>query len=766
MTPDILQKKLARERAARLEAERLLELKAAELYAANQELAKYADDLTDEIETAQKEFVAVKSKADTLETQTTLIRADLDAANQATVRAERRLWDGVEAINDGFALFDAADRLVAANSAYTNFLRFMGDEVCVGLEYARVIQAMADNGLVDPGDHSLDDWCRKSLEWHRAKDGKLAEVHLKGDRWLQASERCTEEGGTVALIFDITSVKHRERDLNDARTQAEAANRAKSAFLANMSHEIRTPMNGVVGMADLLCETRLDSEQRQFAETIRNSGEALLVIINDVLDYSKIEAGKLDIYPEPFNLERCVHDVVLMLQTKAREKNLDLLIDYDMFLPSDYTGDFGRVRQILFNLVGNAVKFTAAGFVVVRVVGLEIADGQQEIHIAVEDSGIGISPDKIAHVFGEFNQVEDQANRKFEGTGLGLAITQRLVGLMGGEIWAESTPGQGSCFGFKIVLPISERPQEKPDTGQDLAFRKAMIVDDLDMNRVILERQLGLLGLRSVSCATSQQALAELAKADHGIDVVLTDHQMPGQDGLWLAQQIARQKNPPQVILLTSKNAQTRPLLETGVLSGCLSKPILRKDLKNILINSTPCAIGGPQSPSPSPVGAQNQFDFGDRQLSVLAAEDNRTNQLVLRKMLKGMPITLKFANNGREAVDAFTSRHFDIVFMDISMPEMDGIEATGLIRAHEARHQTPRTPIVALTAHAMAGDAQKFFDAGMTHYLTKPLKKAVIAAKIQEILMAMPGAGAPDTAAATSVNRASVAGHSSPAAG
>ena len=738
MTPELFQKKFERERRARLEAERLLELKSRELYEANMELAKYADDLSDEIESTQIEFDAVKTKAVTLENQTTELGLELDKANMAVFRAERRLWNGIEAIKDGFALFDSTDKLVAANSAYTGFLTFLEGEVRPGLSYERIIRTMAASGIVDFDGQSEESWCKLALKQHREQDATSSVVRLKGDHWLWASDRRTDDGDLVSLVCDITPTKRRERELNDARDQAEAANRAKSAFLANMSHEIRTPMNGVVGMADLLCETSLDGEQMQFAETIRNSGEALLVIINDVLDYSKIEAGKLDLFPEAFNLERCVHDVVKLMHPKAQEKNLDLLIDYDMFLPADYIGDVGRLRQVLTNLVGNAVKFTSQGFVLVRIVGMPVGDGRQEIHVVVEDSGIGIEPDKLGHVFGEFNQVDDQANRRFEGTGLGLAISKRLIAMMDGEVWVESTPGQGSCFGFKVSLPISDDrradacPQDRP------AYNKALIVDDLEVNRLILERQLGLLGLDVVCCATAPDALATLAQPGHGIDVVLTDHQMPELDGIWLARQLQMTQPDLPVILLTSNSGPARSYLEDGLLAGCLNKPILRKDLRGALLSgvaeTAPVPAIAVKQPGP-PTKLANR-------LRLLAAEDNRTNQYVLGKMVQSMDVDLDFANNGCEAVSKFKTGRYDVVFMDISMPDMDGIEATGLIRGYEAETGQNRTPIVALTAHAMTGDAQRFLDAGMDHYLTKPLKKAVIAEKLAEI-KAVNGSGA-----------------------
>ncbi len=735
MTPELFEKRLSRERRARAEAERLLEAKAAELYEANLELARYADDLTEEIETTQQEYFAAKNQAQSLRDQTTRIKQDLKAANQATNRADRRLSDAVEVLEDGFSLFDQNDHLVSANAAHMNFWGQILEGAGMGCRFNVLLERLAESGLVEFGKQAKADWLAEMVRWYESANQDYLTVRLQGDKWLKVLQRKTSEGDTVTLISNTTTQKRREQELNEARKQAEAANRAKSAFLANMSHEIRTPMNGVIGMADLLCETELDEEQHLFAQTIRNSGEALLVIINDVLDYSKIEAGKLDLYPERFNLERCVHEVVMLLQPRAREKNLDLLIDYDMFLPSHYHGDVGRIRQVLTNLVGNAIKFTETGFVLVRVVGIEGMDEHQEIHVAVEDSGIGIAPDKIEHIYGEFNQVDDNSNRKFEGTGLGLAITKRLINLMGGKIWADSTLGKGSCFGFHINLPIIGcTTTEVEPFGPEL--RRALIVDDLEVNRVILARQLSSLGLEVESAASGAEALAILAqKGGCGFDAILTDHQMPGMDGIEFARQARDLGLDVPILLLSSTNALSPRETDEGLFAASLRKPILRGELCTALLG-----LSQPADKTPVPTPAPAALPVASsRKLRLLTAEDNRTNQLVLTKVVRDLNVDLDFANNGYEVVEKFRTGTYDLVFMDISMPELDGMEATRMIRALEVAENRGRIPIIALTAHAMSGDEERFIAAGMDHYMTKPLKKARIAAKIQEVMANSP---------------------------
>ena len=833
MTEMDIAERLAKERRGRLAAERLLEQKSRELFAANEKLALHARSLSDQIVEQRQVVKSALSEAEALKGQNSRFLTDLERAHTAAVVAERRLWDSINTITDGFAVFDINLKLVAANRAYLS--AFRGHNLPPGTPYEDILRLAGEQGLVDIGDRSVDDWCGEMLarwdsdpvdpmvlqftngSWvrlvdHRSRDGDMVslalniteqmriwaaieaipdgfvlfdredrlmtcnqryrdlypesapamtagasyesilryglergqyadavgkeeewvaerlarrshksdkfEQGLAGGRWLRVIEQETPDGGRVGLRVDITKEREQQAALEAARLQAEAANRAKSAFLANMSHEIRTPMNGVVGMAELLCDTTLSEEQRLFADTIRSSGEALLVIINDILDYSKIEAERLTLHPEPFDLERVIHEVAMLLQPRARAKGLDLLIDFDLFLPTRYVGDPGRLRQVLTNLVGNAVKFTETGHVLIRVVGIEAEPGNQQLHVTVEDTGIGIAPEHLDHIFGEFNQVESQTNRKFEGTGLGLAITERLIDRMGGAVWVDSEPGKGSCFGFRLSLPVAEE-----ESGHHIAvtLKRALVVDEKFINRTILERQLVTCGLKVTLCRSGAEALTVLAQ-DAEFDILITDDDMPEMDGLALTQRVRAAGLAMPIVLLSSNPTHARESAGGDQLAAILQKPLLRSDLYRRLqaLSAPPAAMAA------APVATTTQ-----RQMRVLAAEDNRTNQLVFRKMVKDLDIDLTFANNGREAVELYQSLQPDMIFMDISMPEMDGREAATAIRALEAGQS--HIPIVALTAHAMDGDSASILAAGIDRYMTKPLRKSAITDALAE---------------------------------
>ena len=703
-----LANKLADERRARLAAERLLELKQAELFAANRKLGRHAKALSDEIH-------ETRAQVQTIEDENRRVKSDLSEAHQKVEIAERRLWHSIETIQDGFAFFDLDDRMIAANNAYLSVFEGL-EEVRPGVTYPYLLQLLTDEGIVNIGTHSPAEWRAMMLRRWEAPSPEPTVIRLWNNAYIKLIDQRGKGGDVVSLALNITETIRYQKELKQARERAEAANRAKSSFLANMSHEIRTPMNGVVGMVDLLGDTPLTEEQRLYVNTIKTSAEALLVIINDVLDYSKIEAERLTLHPEPFDLERAIHEVILLLQPSARQKGLELLVDYDLFLPTIFMGDPGRIRQVLTNLIGNAVKFTPSGHVLVRVVGLQ-AEGstQGQVHVTVEDTGIGIAPDKVQHVFGEFNQVEDEHNRRFEGTGLGLAITQKLLALMGGRIWVESELGRGSVFGFVLALPVVDISAGDPALMRASARTalRVLVVDPVEANRQIVIRQMQALGHHVTACASGEAALTHVPE---GFDLILTEHAMPTMDGLELAQAVRDTGAGLPILLMTANSGFAEQDPAHVHLHAILQKPTARRHLFAALDGVT----GRAALPS-VPAKAKGTM----RRMRVLAAEDNRTNQLVFSRMLQHLPIDLRFAANGAEAVAACTADWPDLVFMDISMPEMDGKEATRRLRAEQAARGRPHLPIVAMTAHAMDGDREGILAAGLDDYLSKPLRKA-----------------------------------------
>ena len=684
--------RLARERRARLQAERLLAQRSEELYSAHRKLAGHAHALSHTV-------IEQRAANAALIGQSTQVRAALEVATEKAVVAERRLWDALSAVEDGFAMFDRDRRLVVANPAWMGAFDGAAD-VAPGASYEMILRVAVDEGLVDLQGARADEWIAAMTARWQAPQIPQTDIRLFNGAYVRLIDKRTPEGDLVSLAVDITDTIRRERALERARDRAEAAARAKSAFLANMSHEIRTPMNGVVSMAELLRETALTEDQRLYADTIRNSGEALLVIINDILDYSKIDAGKLVLHRESFDLEQMIQEIFQLMRPGLEGKALELRLDYDIFLPDRMIGDRGRIRQILTNLIGNAVKFTEAGHVTVRVVGAprDHPPDRVPIRVVVEDTGIGIAPDLQAHVFGEFNQVESQANRRFDGTGLGLAITRKLVALMGGEIWLDSALGRGSSFGFALCLaadpaaraqPVEPLP---PDRSVVWAITGGRMLPDpilahLMRLRVRLTETVGHAGgpprFAAVLLADAQACDAE----------TLAALRARGHDGpvLWLG--------PPGAVPPPGVQALSPSVALVDLRAALLVDPV-------------------PSCPVPAPVAPA-------RRLRVLAAEDNKTNRLVFRTMLKGIDLDLELVENGALCVEAYRRAVPDLIFTDISMPEMDGTEAAQVIRGIERDAGLPRTPIIAMTAHAMEGDRERILAAGIDDYLTKPLKKA-----------------------------------------
>ena len=711
--------KLAEERRARLAAERLLELKQAELFAANRKLGRRAKALSDEIVETRAEITTVRD-------ENQRVKSDLTVAHQKIELVEQRLWHSIETIHDGFAMFDIDNGMVMANRAYLSVFDGL-EEIGPGVSYARILQLLTEEGIVNVGQHTAAEWRATMMQRWQSRDPSPVVIRLWNDEYIRLIDRRGHGGDVVSLALNITDTVKYEKAIKAEQKNAEAANRAKSAFLTNMSHEIRTPMNGVVGMADLLTETVLDDEQRLFVDTIKGSAEALLVIINDVLDFSKIEADKIVLHPEPFDLERCIHEILVMLQGKAREKSIELVMDYDMFLPSQFIGDPGRLRQVLTNLIGNALKFTLQGHVLVRVVGVETGDGKTDIRITIEDTGIGIPQDKLTHIFGEFNQVDDERNRQFEGTGLGLAISKRLITLMGGKIWVESEVGTGTCFGFNVTLANADHDtSDVPDISD--RFHRVIIADGHLVTLDILARQFAAFGIQTTQC-TSLCAFKDVVNPSY--DLFLCGSGFDDADPFDLVE-YAHDTHPNMscvMISATASDVRNDPIGHH--IKTVVPKPMSRRGILNSLINMHSNQPMSTQAAEPIFTTVSKRQE--QRTLRILTAEDNKTNQLVFSKMVKSLDIELRFANNGEDAIKEYETFQPDLIFMDISMPKMDGKDACRAIRNQERTKGLPPVPIIALTAHAINGDKDEILSVGMDRYLTKPLKKDEILTAIAD---------------------------------
>jgi len=544
-----------------------------------------------------------------------------------------------------------------------------------------------------------------------------------------------------AFVKDVSQQRKQSIELMQAKDKAIAASQAKSEFLANMSHEIRTPMNGILGMAELLSNSDVTERQQDFLNVINKSASALLTIINDILDFSKIEANAFELDHMAFDLKSSINDVTSILSMKAQEKGLELVINYPSSMCRGFIGDAGRLRQVLTNLLGNAIKFTEKGHITIDVDVAEPRNGISFINISVQDTGIGIEPDKIKSVFNKFTQADGSTTRMYGGTGLGLSISKAIIEMMDGRISVESTFGKGSSFSFKIPLPIDNNAKIKNYDTTNLIGKRALIIDDIAINRQILTEQLKQWNIEVDSVQDGVEAMAILklkSEQELPYDIILLDYLMPGMNGQELATMISNNDSlmdAPMIMLSSCDQPITNDEMSKIGLKAYLMKPVRERRLFTTIIETlAQDKVLEPPSKKLSPPQTASCKNIPSSEvIDILVAEDFLLNQDVIKLMLEGSLYNPIFTNNGKEASELYKNdpSRFPVILMDVSMPVMDGYQATKLISTVEISRHLPHVPVIALTGHALKNDREKCLKAGMDDYLVKPVKQAELLDKL-----------------------------------
>ncbi|MGZ4799881.1 MAG: response regulator [Acidimicrobiia bacterium] len=667
------------------------------------------------------------------------LRAEELAARAREVQASADdFWLLTDAAPIGIFQTDRENKYVYTNPRWTEITGIPPEEAA-GQTWETIIGAEARTGLIaDLGDPDLDQGELSHRIEIQAPD-TIPRIALVTAKAIRDVDDCI--AGWVGTLADVTAEAGAEAAMSDARDKATEASRLKSDFLANMSHEIRTPMNGVIGMTDLLLETNLDTRQRDYAQTVRNSGEALMTIINDILDFSKVEAGKLEIEDIDFDLRRIVDDVMDLLAGPAQTKGLELIVAIERSVPAMVNGDPGRVRQVLTNLIGNAIKFTQAGEIVVRVAADDLDGRDTTIRFEVSDTGDGIPANQLELIFHPFVQADTSTSRKYGGTGLGLAISSQLVSLMGGDCGVASELGLGSTFWFTICVHAGAEPTTPDLLSPDVDLRgiNALVVDDNATQRSVLSEYLANWGMTVTTADTGAAALTALRTAvaeSRHFSLVLIDRCMPEMDGIALKNAIAADDEITARLVLMihlGQEPDVRTTAESGV-CATVFKPIHLADLRA----SVRIALGLQVAVAPIEATAHSTLKFGEAKVGgrLLLAEDNLINQKVAVAMLTNAGYEVDTALNGVEAVAAAASQIYDAILMDCQMPEMNGYEATAAIRIQEGSER--RTPIIAMTAGARREDRERCLAEGMDSYLAKPVSKdALLALVLRSITIA-----------------------------
>jgi len=671
-------------------------------------------------------------------------------AEQIAQRNELRTRHILDAASDAFVSVRSDGVIIAWNSAAERLCGWSAAEA-TGRGVFELVVPPRDRGPLENGVQRFLDTGRGSILGQRVE---MEVMHKDGRRIpVELAVTASEFGGEWtfnAFVHDISDRLQHQADLSQARDQALEASRLKSDFLANMSHEIRTPMNGVLGMTSLLLDTDLDPQQRESAETVLRSGEALLVIIDDILDFSKIEAGKLDLETIPFDMHHLATDVAALLGAAAYDKKVEMLVDIHPDVPHAVVGDPGRLRQVISNLVSNAIKFTEKGEVLIRISAGGVAHSDAlgdvvPVRIEVSDTGIGIPLEVQSTIFDAFTQADASTTRTYGGTGLGLAICRELVGLMGGTIGVHSRVDAGSTFWLTIPFLTTEQPHE-PEHRNDIESSRVLVVDDNETNRLILTRMLASWGATVFTAHDAAQAIVALDDAverNEAFDTALIDYHMPGTDGMVLAEEM-RAKGHEQVrlVLLTSsgQRGQAAAAKKAGM-DAYLTKPVVAEQLRECLVTMHEAVGRQPDRPI---ITKHQLAEKISRRGRVLVAEDDPVNRKVAAGLLGSLGYDVQFAMNGAEAVAAVTTSVFDVVFMDCQMPVMDGFEASERIRSAEGSGH--RIPIVALTASALVADRQRCLRAGMDDHLAKPIRRAELAAVLARFANDAPSLPRQDT--------------------
>lgn len=670
-----------------------------------------------------------------------------ERAEEELRNSQRRFAGILEIAQDAIISLDEAQRITLFNQGAEKIFGYTAQSIL-----GQRIDVLLPSRFVDVHRKHIEEFARSSdlprkmMEgereiWGRRKDG----TEFPADASISRLDLGGKKVLTV-MLRDITERRKAQEELKQAKEVAEEASRAKSEFLANMSHEIRTPMNGVIGMTGLLLDTDLTAEQREYAETVRNSADALLTIINDILDFSKIEAGKLTIEPIPFDLRGAVEETAELHAVRAQEKDLDLIVRYALDAPSHLIGDPGRIRQVLTNLVANAIKFTKKGHVLINVECEEQSDGEARLRLSVQDTGPGIPEDKLPQIFDKFTQADVSTTRKYGGTGLGLAICKQLAELMGGTVGATSRPGEGATFWFTLRLPLDAEGPGAPLPSADLKGVRVLIADNNEINRRVLQEQLASWSLRTQGFASGEEVLTALRQAHAAGDpyqIALLDYRMPSMDGETLGRAIKADPllRETVLVMLTSfgQRGDAKRFKQAGF-AAYLVKPVRQSQLMNALATVWEARTQGrptelltrhtlaesrtAKTVSPTTKGKT----LGMR---VLVAEDNIVNQRVAVRMLEKLGCRVDVAANGKEAVEMLEILPYNLVFMDCQMPETDGFEATAEIRRRE-KLSGLHVPIIAMTAAAMRGDRERCLQAGMDDYLAKPIQPNELRAAVE----------------------------------